>query len=93
MGRSQPGDAAHTPGKIRAAAGAWLAYPRAAVKGETIGAIAEGLMLLAGHDSDGEDHEGPVAALALAHMMLDIRSIRGTIDAYFEAISKVKPRK
>lgn len=50
-------------------------------------------MLLAGHDSDGEDHEGPAAALALAHMMLDIRSIRGTIDAYFEAISKVKPRK
>lgn len=45
-------------------------------------------MLLAGHDPEGEDHEGPAAASALAHLMIDVRLIRAMIENYLTAMSK-----
>lgn len=49
-------------------------------------------MLLAGHDPEGEDHEGPAAAGAIVRTMADIRYIRWMIERYLDALSKAASR-
>lgn len=49
--------------------------------------------MLAHHDPDGEDHEGPAASEAIACMMLDVRSIKGMIESYLIALSKAASRR